>query len=317
MGNHRSTGIFESIQHMTDSFAKVRLTCLRSSAFHWHYDYEIIAVLRGRIEVQYGLYGAEPQKLGPGDVILINSKGVHAVQGIDMDNLCISIQFPVEIFSFVPEGMKYQFFLNSACDTYPSRQSGEYFTGLAAKIAMNDRMQGEEYSLRLKAWLYMLLANLISGVQHELRSAPANREKDMELVMAISGYVDQHLQDDTITEDICREFGLSEKGIYRLLKDVVGLTLKEMIDASRIQKACILLHKEGVSMQLVSDLCGYSGEATFYRRFRSAMGITPGEYRKGVEANVASNEIQDYLSFDEEGAEVLIGYWAGKVENSL
>ncbi len=317
MENSRSTGIFESIQHMADSFAKIRVTCLRGSAFHWHYDYELIAVLRGRIEVQYGLYGAEPQRMEPGDVILINPKGVHSVHGIDMDNLCISIQFPVEIFHYVPEGMKYHFYLNSTCDTYPAKLSREHFTGLAARVAMNNRQQGEEYSLRQKSWLFMLLSQLLSGVQHELRSAPANREKDMELVMSISSYIDDHLQDDTLSEDVCREFGFSEKGIYRLLKDVVGLSLKEMIDAARVQKACILLHKEGYSMQLVSDLCGYSGEATFYRRFRSAMGITPGEYRKGVEAHAVSNEIQDYLSFDEAGADVLIGYWAGKVENSL
>ena len=51
---------YESIQHLMNSAAKIFVTGVRSSAYHWHYDYEFIAVLKGRIEVLYGLYGPEP-----------------------------------------------------------------------------------------------------------------------------------------------------------------------------------------------------------------------------------------------------------------
>lgn len=47
--------MYESIQHFVNSAAKVIVTCIRSSAYHWHYDYELIAVLKGKIEVLYGL----------------------------------------------------------------------------------------------------------------------------------------------------------------------------------------------------------------------------------------------------------------------
>lgn len=314
MKQKNNPGMYESIQHLMNSAAKIFVTGVRSSAYHWHYDYEFIAVLKGRIEVQYGLYGPEPQRLSEGDIILINPKGVHGVRGIELDNICLLIQFPSSLFEPITAGMKYHFFLNSANGQYPPKLPYGHYLNIAVRTALAQRNDGADTNLRVNAGLYLLLADFLASVQYELRSAPLNNEKDTELVMAISGYIDRNLSSENLSDDIYRTFGLSEKGSYRLLKEIVGLTLKEMIDAARIERACTLLQDAGIPLQIVSDECGYSGEATFYRRFKAAMGITPGEYRKGAEANAVSNDIQDYLSFDECGVDALLCYWAGLEE---
>lgn len=311
MKQKNNPGIYESIQHYVNSAAKIFITGVRSSAYHWHYDYEFIAVLKGKIEVLYGIYGSEPQKLSEGDVILINPKGVHGVRGIELDNICLLIQFPSSLFEPIPAGMKYHFFLNSTSKEYQPKLPYRHYLDLAVRTALAHRNEGADTNLRENAGLYLLLADFLAGVQYELRSAPLNNEKDTELVMAIGSYIDRNLSSENLSEDIYRNFGLSEKGSYRLLKEIVGLTLKEMIDAARIERACALLQDGNIPLQIISDECGYSGEATFYRRFKSAMGITPGEYRKGAEANAVSNDIQDYLTFDESRVDSLLCHWAG------
>lgn len=303
-------GQYESIQHFGNGAAKVNLVCIRSSAWHWHYDYELIAVLKGRIEVFYSVYGTEAQILSAGDMILVNPKAMHSLRGIDLDNNCLFIQFSPELFEPVPAGMIYHFYFNSCCADYPPVFSYDHYRKLVSQIGIAYRNNLVDSGLRRKATLYLLLADLLVGAQYELHSSHSNTEKDMETVMAISTYIDSNLLQENLSESVCRQFGLSDKGIYLLLKQMIGISLKEMIDTARIERACVLLQDNNNTLQIISDMCGYSGEATFYRRFKAAMGITPGEYRKGAEISAASHEIQDYLSFDETGADLLLRHWA-------
>jgi AraC-like DNA-binding protein len=312
MNPNSNQSMYEIIQHPTNTAAKVIITCMRSSAYHWHYDYELIAVLKGRVEV---LYGPEVQQLSAGDVVLINSKGVHGYRGIDLDNICLFIQFSPNLLEPVAAGMKYHFFLNSSNERYkPKLPYGRYME-LATKIGLAHRMEGSDSNLRVNAWMYMLLADLLAGVQYELCSSPSNKinEENAQLVVSIGSYVDEHIVSENLSEEICRHFGLSEKSLYRLLKETAGLTLKAMIDVARIHRACALLQDCTIPASIVAGECGYSGEVTFYRRFKSAMGMTPGEYRKGFEVNSAGVEIQDYLTFNEKEVNALLRHWA-KVE---
>jgi len=236
---------------------------------------------------------------------------VHGVHGVEMDNVCVCVQFSSDLLEPTPSGMKYNFYLNSASKENMPVIPFRRYLQTAARIGTAWRAGGADANLRKNAWLYMLLADLLAGAVHELRSAPQSSERDTELVMSISAFIDGNLTEENLPELVCRNFGLSEKGVYLLLKEMVGLTLKEMIDASRVERACTLLSDRSLTLPMVSDLCGYSGEATFYRRFKSALGITPGEYRKGASANAASNEIQDYLSSeDESGVDALLDYWS-------
>lgn len=301
--------LYESIQHSLNAPAKVFITSVRNSAYHWHNDYELIAVLKGRLDVFYSLYGGEPQRLSAGDVILINPRGVHEIRGIDPDNVCVCVQFSPKMFEPVPADMKYYFFLNSVCSEYTPEMPYRHYLEMIARMSIAHRSDKKDSLLRENAWLYMLLADFMSGVPYELRSTPANSEKNIELVMKISSYINENLTEENLPDMICKEFGLSTKGVYLLLKDHLGLSLKDMIDTVRVETACELLRDSEIPLQVISDRCGYSGEATFYRRFRRAMGITPGEYRKGIVAETTSNEIQDYLSLDESKIDGLLYQW--------
>lgn len=305
-----NSGIYEKIQHYANTAAKITTTCIRSSAYHWHYDYELLVVLKGKIEVLYGLYGPDPQIMKEGDVILINAKDIHGVRAMDLDNLCLCIQFSPTLFGELDDDMKYFFYLNSISTKYKTKIPCMQYVKSAAEMAISERTEAIDANMRKNAWLYMLLADILRGAPYEIRSSAVNTEQDAELVVAISSFIDKNLEEDNIANLICKHFGRSEKSLYILLNNMVGLSLKKMIDVARIEKACTLLQDTSIPIQVISDRCGYAGGATFYRRFKAEIGITPGDYRKGLKENSTGNEIQDYLSYDELGVDELLTKWS-------
>lgn len=66
-----SSYIFETIEHEEKYPAKVFVTSIEHSSFHWHYDYELILVLKGSLIVN-----ASPKitVLEAGDIVLLIQK---------------------------------------------------------------------------------------------------------------------------------------------------------------------------------------------------------------------------------------------------
>lgn len=90
-----NNSVFEPIEHELLAPAKIFVTGMESSHYHWHYDYEILVLLKGRLQV---LCGPSPMLMEEGDIFLVNSKMVHGYRG-DQENLCLFIQFPSNILN--------------------------------------------------------------------------------------------------------------------------------------------------------------------------------------------------------------------------
>ena len=84
-----NNSVFEPIEHELLAPAKIFVTGMESSHYHWHYDYEILVLLKGRLQV---LCGPSPMLMEEGDIFLVNSKMVHGYRG-DQENLCVSFPY--------------------------------------------------------------------------------------------------------------------------------------------------------------------------------------------------------------------------------
>ena len=49
-----NNSVFEPIEHELLAPAKIFVTGMESSHYHWHYDYEILVLLKGRLQVLCG-----------------------------------------------------------------------------------------------------------------------------------------------------------------------------------------------------------------------------------------------------------------------
>lgn len=290
--------IFESVDHNRSFPAKIFVTQINQCDFHWHYDYEMILILKGSVNVYCG---SQPTTLNTGDMYFFNSRVVHGIQRTGTDNLCLCLQFSPQTISNNLEDQQFycHFYLNSTVDAYPPRKPFSYFARQLAQIAISSNQETDTAALRIHAQLLNFLADLVDFVQHDIRRMPLSQARDpiSEIYGKILQYVDQNMHAENLSQKLCKHLGMSEKSLYRYLKNTLGLTFKELLDISRVEKACTMIQETQKPLSIIWQTCGFSSEVSFYRIFKKQLGCTPNEYRKGHTAKRSVSE-GNYLDFD-------------------
>ena len=72
---------------------------------------------------------------------------------------------------------------------------------------------------------------------------------------------------------------VSPQRLARLTKRLYGLTPSQFITKSRIAAASLMLRDTDQSVADIAHACGFYDHSAFTRAFRSAIGITPSEFR--------------------------------------
>jgi AraC-like DNA-binding protein/mannose-6-phosphate isomerase-like protein (cupin superfamily) len=304
------SSIFEKIDHERSYPAKIFITRMDSSRLHWHYDYEILVTLSGSLLV---FSGPEPFVMNAGDIVLMNSKVIHGFKSTENENLCLFIQFPPSLFERVLGTQQlYFFYLNSVNKILSPKVPYDHFVRLAARIGISSRRCCSSAELRTYALLQTLAADLVEFAEYDIRSGNIEGGADSvwERISEINIFIDSHLQNERLAADVFKNFGITEKTLYRYLKNTTGQTLKDLVNTARVEKSKQMLRETDKSGAVIADECGFSNEAVFYRVFKKETGRTPKEYRQGGNSPLAGSEIQGYLSYDEKGAERLLSGYA-------
>ena len=115
---------------------------------------------------------------------------------------------------------------------------------------------------------------------------PAERQFALRVPMqgrigpVVAALVDDPLNAWTLQE-WARETGVSERTLARAFRTHTGLSFLQWRQALRVHRALELLG-EGLAVQDVSDILGYSQVSTFIAAFKRVMGITPGAFSDRV-----------------------------------
>ena len=80
-------------------------------------------------------------------------------------------------------------------------------------------------------------------------------------------------------EHIAEQFGLSPYYVSRFFRDQHNINLKDYIAELRIRRACELLVSTDKQINDIVVEVGYQSTSSFIRKFKSATGMTPGQYR--------------------------------------
>lgn len=304
---------YETISHNKAFPARIFITQINSCDFHLHYDYEIIMVIKGKVTIYCGL---QPTSLEEGDIYIINSKVVHGVQRTSTDNLCLCFQFTPDIIinDLEYNQFYYHFYLNSALDTHPPKIEYSYFQSLLCRLALLYQDNQNASFLRTHSLFLILMADLLEYVQYDIRRMPLTLSDveytSDELYREIVHYIEQNLQEEDMTQRMCKAIGMSEKTLYRYLKTTIGITLKNLIDITRVERACMFLRESKKPIEVIWQVCGFTSEVSFYRNFKKQIGQTPNDFRKGNEEEKYHSAENSYSGFNlGEANEILHKYW--------
>ena len=77
---------------------------------------------------------------------------------------------------------------------------------------------------------------------------------------------------------------MSTSLFYRKMVAMTGMTPTAYIQRARIKKAMNLIDsRQGISLADVADQCGFDAYPNFVRSFKNVCGITPTDYRRGID----------------------------------
>jgi AraC-like DNA-binding protein len=90
---------------------------------------------------------------------------------------------------------------------------------------------------------------------------------------------DRHGTLNLSLDEIGSQLGISGAHLYRLFKQMTGITFRHYLREVRITKAAEELRDLAKSIKQVADESGYSDVSNFYHDFKKIRGLTPRQYR--------------------------------------
>jgi PAS domain S-box-containing protein len=117
------------------------------------------------------------------------------------------------------------------------------------------------------------------GISRDLPHADAGRVEYQRLARAIE-HLKEHYAEPLRLEALARSVGLGMDPFERLVKEVFGLTPRQLLIQTRIDAASTLLRDGQQSISEIAHACGYADHSAFSRQFRITVGTSPRALRK-------------------------------------
>lgn len=139
--------------------------------------------------------------------------------------------------------------------------------------------------LEEKFWLCADLAGVFDLLQREiLRELTCleqeRSQREMRPITEARRYIQQHYREALRLEDVSSAVGFNATYFSTLFKKETGQNFTDYLTELRIGKAKELLCGDGISVQDVAEMVGYTDLKYFSRLFKKTTGVSPSDYKK-------------------------------------
>ena len=117
----------------------------------------------------------------------------------------------------------------------------------------------------------------------------SGQEPRKNLMPRLKEYVDEHFQEQISLTVMAEKFGVSEKNIGKLFKKYTGENYTAYVNQSRISMAVKMLSETELSIQEISEICGYRDYSYFARVFKKLTGVSATDIKRN-KINKKSND---------------------------
>lgn len=161
-----------------------------------------------------------------------------------------------------------------------SLSSEDYIRQIMRNI-FHEFYSGEEYS-RCMCAIYVEI--LLTQILRQCEESADRYDETMERfgappMLAILKYIQTNYQ-TTSLQKTAEQFHYESSYLGKLLKSYVGKSYTDIVRELRLREAERLLRETRLSIEKVGEKSGFHNQVHFFREFRAAKGVTPGEYRK-------------------------------------
>ena len=136
----------------------------------------------------------------------------------------------------------------------------------------------ENRDLMMNSILYEYLYLLASKFP---RKSITPTEKKISYVEEALRYIEANYAHSVNIQVIADHLNIERTYLYRLFKDITGVSPQEYLLDYRIRRACSLLKETDLPVSDIARSVGYGDALYFSRLFKQKKGSPPSEYRKG------------------------------------
>ena len=124
-----------------------------------------------------------------------------------------------------------------------------------------------------------IVTGLVS-ISRDLQT-PSVSDLKMSGLRRVVEWVHEHVGEEILVGDLAKLAGMKSAQLERRMKRVFKLSVGQFVRKVRIELAAKLLRETELGIAEIALRCGYSEQSSLTRQFKSAVGVPPGEYRRG------------------------------------
>lgn len=140
-----------------------------------------------------------------------------------------------------------------------------------------DRLITEDTIPDLKANMKGLLESITTVIDTR------NVDRNEQIVRQVKKIIQKELTGDLSAEALATRIYLTASHLRRVFRNRVGVTLQDYVLRLRMERARELLGEPGNRVHLVASSVGYESTSYFCMVFRRFFGVSPGEFRVGLD----------------------------------
>ncbi len=139
----------------------------------------------------------------------------------------------------------------------------------------------------LKRWIASLFQQTANRMLHH------NHSTEHEVLPGSIGkaarILQKNYQEDISLTSVAKQVNLSRERLSRLFHESLGLTFSDYLNMVRLERSRYYLQHTTDKIADIAFASGYQSVSQFNRRFKSAEGISPREYRQRTKQNTAQD----------------------------
>ena len=153
-----------------------------------------------------------------------------------------------------------------------------------------------EWEMAVKSYLINILIMMGRYASQRENSPTAPRPKERLVAMEVMRAVMERYGDSGLTlESIAASLYISKSYLCRIFRRVTGESFGDYLRRVRLEQACRLLRETELTAEQIVYACGMRDVPTFYRQFKSHVGMTPNTYRQEKAPAEEAPSIEDFI----------------------
>lgn len=245
---------------------------------HWHIEVEMMLVCSGSIRIGIN---KDTRILNQGEMALFRSTDIHYYDSRNLRSTIIVLIFRPELVESPggwPENRQFDPpFIDERLLAGLAKPVRDEISDLFREIVRELETQHPHYRLYVKGMIAELCALILRHFPTRPGDTPKSvaKKPDILRVQKVIQYLQTHYMEEITLSDIAQASGLSPYYFSRLFSKFTGISFKEYLTRTRVEKAEQLIRTSRSSMIDTAMECGFGSVRTFNRAFKAVKGYPP------------------------------------------